>query len=115
MSGWLEQRLPGDPSVITRRSDWEAFAATLRIKDVPGVNFRTHFLFVHVSTGYCQVSCAIDGDGDLRAVGHSRSGDGRERGGMGFGRGGLPGPCYLIKSFPRSAVKTVNGLPLPKR
>jgi hypothetical protein len=114
MSGWLEQRLPGNPSAITRRSDWEAFAATLGIKDVPDVNFRTHFLFVHLSAGYGLVGARVDGTGDLRAFGDFRALD----------EGGIAallddsqvrhGPRYLIQSFPRSAVKTVNGAPLPK-
>jgi hypothetical protein len=110
MSGWGSgRRLPGNPSVITRRSDWEAFAAALGIKDVPKVNFRTHFLFVHFSSGYGLVGARVDGAGDLRAFGDFPS----EQEELLLGERPA-GPRYLIKSFPRSAVKTVNGLPLPQ-
>jgi hypothetical protein len=118
LNGWLpEQHLTRNPSVIVCQSDYQAAAKALGIQDPPRVNFRTHFLFIHISSGYGQVTCAIDGNGDLRAVGSFDSGDGPERFGLGFGRGGRArsGLRYLVQSFPRSAVKTVNGAPLPKR
>ena len=73
------------------------------------MDFRTHFLFVHLFTGHCLAGCSVDGDGDLRAaVAPALTGQ--------FGDlTAQSGTRYLIKSFPRSAVKTVDGLPLPKR
>jgi hypothetical protein len=112
LSGWLsEQRLVGDPSVIVCQTEYEAAAKALGIPNPPAVNFKTHLLFIHLSSGYGQVSCTVDGNGDLRAVGNFDSDDGPER----LGRLGRSGPRYLIQSFRRSAVKTVNGAPLPKR
>ena len=116
LNGWLtEIRLPGKPSVIASQADYQAAAKALSIQTPPRVNFKTHFLFIHVSSGYGLVSCAVDGTGDLRAVGNFDSGedDIRKLGGLREGRA-RSGPRYLIQSFPRSSVKTVDGLPLPK-
>jgi hypothetical protein len=99
------ERPVGSPSVIVRQADWEAFAKVLRIGEPPRVNFRTHFLFVHVSEGYGQLKCEIDDNGDLRVVVTDLHVISKEP----------PGPSYLVQSFPRSPVKTVNGAPLPKQ
>jgi hypothetical protein len=106
ITGWLRVERPaGCPPVIVRRADWEAFAKALGIGEAPSVNFRTHFLFVHVSEGYGPLKCEIDDNGDLRVVVSDLHDITKEP----------PGPSYLVQSFPRSAVKTVNGLPLPKQ
>jgi hypothetical protein len=114
LRGYLpKERLPvGNPSVIACQTDYEAAAKALGIQNPPRVNFRTHFLFINISSGYGQVTCTVDGNGDLRAV--TRYADPTHYYGGGFAISGRSGPCYLIQSFPRSAVKTVNGLPLPK-
>jgi hypothetical protein len=110
LTGWLsEVRLTGRPPVIARQSDYQAVAKALGIQDPPAVNFRTHFLFVDVSPEYPRVSFVVDGAGDLHAVPEPHL-----LGQFG-GLGALSSYRYLIQSFPRSAVKTVNGLPLPKR
>src|SRR5262249_24591990 len=70
LSGWLPAaRLAvGAPSVITRQSDYESVAKAYGIANPPPVDFRTHFLFVHLSAGYGEVRCEISTNGDLRAV-----------------------------------------------
>ena len=110
LRGWLRQRPVGEPCAITRQADWQAVAKAWGIAEPPRVDFRTHFLFVHVTTGYGEVRCEIDGRGDLRAV----RGGGGWHDGIVEECGKRPGPCYLLESFRRSAVKTVNGLPVPK-
>jgi hypothetical protein len=113
LRGYLPQdRVPvGEPAVIARQADWETVAKAWGIQGPPKVNFRTHFLFVHVWVAPGHAVCAVDGAGDLRAV--TRYADPTHYGG-GFAISGRPGHRYLIQSFPRSAVKTVNGSPLPK-
>ena len=81
-------------------------AQAWHVASPPKVDFRTHFLAVHVASGYGILRFEIDGTGDLRGVGGHDLGDDLIRGGY--------GPRYLIKSFRRSEVKTVNGLPLPR-
>ena len=54
--------------MITRQSDYEAVAKAYGIAAPPGVDFRTHFVFVHVSASYGEVRCEIGGNGDLRAA-----------------------------------------------
>jgi hypothetical protein len=78
LNGWLpEQHLTRNPSVIVCQSDYQAAAKALGIQDPPRVNFRTHFLFIHISSGYGQVTCAIDGNGDLRAAAEEVTPSGR--------------------------------------
>jgi hypothetical protein len=103
LTGWLRGKRPvGNPSAVVRQADWEAFAEVLGIGEPPRVNFRTHFLFVHVSADYSTLRCEIDDKGDLHAVVTPLHVITKEP----------PGPSYLVQSFPRSAVKTVEGLPL---
>jgi hypothetical protein len=113
LTGWLpDQALAaGAPSVITRQGDYEAVAKAYGIVSPPRVDFRTHFVFVHVAVGYGEVRCEIGGGGDLRAISPPVLTRGRK--------------CclelesatnrYLIKSFRRSAVKSVNGVSLPRK
>jgi hypothetical protein len=106
LTGYLRGERPvGNPSAIVRHADWEAFAKVLGIEQPPRVNFRTHFLFVHVSQSYSTLKSEIDENGDLRVVVTLLHVITKEP----------PGPNYLVQSFPRSAVKTVNGLPVPKQ
>src|SRR5262245_29510133 len=111
LRGWLRQRPIGEPCAITSQADWQAVAKAWGIAEPPRVDFRTHFLFVHVTAGRGEVRCVIDGRGDLRAE-HPAAllHEGLEC------LGGLEaaGPRYLLESFRRCDVKTVNGLPLPR-
>jgi hypothetical protein len=103
---------PGDrlggrvPCVVTSEAAYRGLAEAWGIKSPPAVNFRTHFLFVQVSNGYGPLNCEIVG-GDLRVVG-GQAVDDLKSGYL------IKSSGYLIKSFRRSAVKTVNGQPLPK-
>jgi hypothetical protein len=94
---------------VTRTSDWETFARTLGIKDPPRVDFRTHFLFVHGTPGDDPGRSEIDGAGDLRVVRPPA------KRGMKFLVEEPANVRYLIKSFPRSAVRTVSGRELRQR
>jgi hypothetical protein len=100
------------PQVITTDAAYLAEAEALGVKNPPPVNFRTHFLFVLVAPGYVTVNCEIVG-GDLRAAGGLRP---QARDGLRPIRCGKAAmySAYLIKSFRRSAVKTVNGRPLQR-
>jgi hypothetical protein len=112
LSGWLlDERLAvGAPVVIVRRADYEAVAKAYGIAELPPVDFRTHFLFVHLWNGG-DAGCVIDGRGDLRATGGTAGLGGRRE----FKCCEIDPMRYLIKSFPRSAVRSVNGRPLPGR
>jgi hypothetical protein len=95
--------------VVTSEAAYRGLADALGIKAPPPVNFRTHFLYVHVFTGYGPPQLQVVG-GKLQAVPAPFI-----IGGYGaFKRKEDLSPRYLIKSFRRSAVKTVNGQPLPK-
>ncbi len=107
------------PQVITSEASYRGVAEALGVRSPPKVNFRTHFLFVQVSAGYGALGCEIV-SGDLRGTGGQAGG---ELEGVGIARLGLrqikcglrpPSSGFLIKSFPRSTVKTVNGAPLPR-
>src|SRR5262245_57700416 len=70
LSGWLPQDLPpaGEPRAIGNQADYAAAARAWGIAEPPRVDFRTHFLAVHVSAAYALAGFEIDGSGDLRAV-----------------------------------------------
>src|SRR5262245_52360642 len=104
LRGWLRQRPVGEPCAITRQADWQAVAKAWGIAEPPRVDFRTHFLAVHVSAGYGAANFELDGRGDLRIVAQPA----RLQCAL------PPGSRYLLESFRRCDVKTVNGLPLPK-
>jgi hypothetical protein len=100
--GWLTN---APASVIVRQADWHAVAQVLGIQNPPRIDFRTHFLFFVVGDDVDGARFEIDGRGDLRAILVNPEVD---------GIGLRPGPVYLVKSFRRTEVKTVNGLPLPR-
>jgi hypothetical protein len=117
LSGWLPHPslADGAPSMIVRQADYQSVAKAYGITNLPKVDFRTHFLFVHVRRGYGEIGSQIDGSGDLRATATAAPdllyyGDG----GGGFGKGGPGGYRFLIRSFRRSAVKTVEGVSVPR-
>jgi len=98
------------PTFITRQSDYESVAKAWGIANPPRVDFRTHFLFVHVSRGYGgDVNPALD-RGDLKAAAPQPQPVMRECE-VGFRVAGFR---YLIKSYRRSEVRSVNGVALPK-
>jgi hypothetical protein len=113
----LRGRLPhpsladGAPSMIVRQADYQSVAKAYGIADLPKVDFRTHFLFVHVRRGYGEIRYEI-GNGDLRATAAPTFGEG--------GQGGFRcmavqvGYRFLIESFSRSEVRTVNGVSVPR-
>jgi hypothetical protein len=104
------------PRVITSEAAYRGLADAWGIKSPPRVNFRTHFIFVHVYSANSAAGCQIVG-GDLRAgaVLVDVTADRRARLGIRLKCMEIDlSPRYLIKSFPRSAVKTVNGQPLPR-
>jgi hypothetical protein len=108
LRGYLPQgRLPvGEPSAIGNHADYQALAKAWGIADLPRVNFRTHFLAVHVTAPFVHhVRFELDDRGDLRPVTRSTA--------HVFGYE-VAGHRILIQSFRRSAVKTVKGLPLPR-
>ena len=113
LNGWLpDARLAaGAPSMITRQSDYEAVAKAYGVAAPPKVDFRTHFVFVHVAISYGEVRCEIGGDGDLRATSAPVLMRGRK---CGLGMESATNR-YLIKSFRRSAVKSVNGVSVPRK
>src|SRR5262245_52339828 len=104
LRGWLRQRPVGEPCAITCQADWQAAARAWGIQDPPKVDFRTHFLAVHVSADHGAANFDLDGRGDLRIVAQPARLECKQP----------PGSRYLIKSFRRCDVKTVNGLPLPR-
>jgi hypothetical protein len=103
-------RVPvGDPCAITCQADWQAVAKAWGIQNPPRVNFRTHFLAVHVWNGHGTVRFEADGDGGLRVI--------NEQPDPNDYRLYLPvasGPRYLIRSFRRCDVAAVKGVPLPR-
>jgi len=107
LRGWLsDSRLAdGAPSVILRPADYLSVAKAYGIANPPKVNFRTHFLAVHVSARSRTGHFELDGNGNLRIVASLASLKCCEE---------PPGSGFVIKSFRRSDVKTVEGLPLPK-
>lgn len=115
LSGWLSDPslAYGAPSVITRQSDYEAVAKAYGIASPPKVDFRTHFLFVHVTAGYGEMRCEIGGNGDLRAVSAPVLLRGCKE--VKCGLEVAAGTRFLIKSFRRSAVKSVNGVSLARK
>jgi len=112
LTGWLPRdRVPvGDPCAITCQADWLAVAKAWGIQNPPRVNFRTHFLAVHVWTGQGTARFEADGQGGLRVI-NEEAPDNLY--GFGLGRR-VAGPRYLIRSFRRSDVTAVKGLPLPR-
>src|SRR5262245_50631979 len=71
LRGFLpKDRLPvGEPVAVGNQADYQALARAWGIAAPPRVDFRTHFLAVHVTSGGCSTnSFEVDGDGDLRAV-----------------------------------------------
>jgi hypothetical protein len=108
LRGYLPQDRPpaGGPSAVGNQADYEALARAWGIAQPPRVNFRTHFLAVHVAAPFVHiVRFEVDDRGDVRPVTQSTA--------HVFGYE-VAGHRILIQSFRRSAVKTVNGLPLPK-
>jgi hypothetical protein len=97
-------RLTDAPHAIVTEAEWGEVAKAWGVKDAPHVDFRRHFLAVHVG-GVNRTVRFENRAGDLVVV-DVASEEAPER---------RPVFGYLIQSFPRSAVKTVNGLPLPKR
>ena len=76
------------------------------ITNPPRVDFRSHFLAVHVTGPFVHVvRFEVDGSGDVRPVTQSTAHL------LGYE---VAGHRILIQSFRRSAVKTVKGLPPPK-
>lgn len=109
LKGWLSRdRIPvGEPLGIARQSDWVAAAKAWNIQNPPKVDFRTHILVVHISDDSSRVvRFEIDDSGNLRTV------VGPVQIWEGLKAPMLPG--FRIQSYPRSQVKTVNGLSLPK-
>src|SRR5262245_35067340 len=109
LRGCLPQdRLPvGEPRAVGTQADYQALARAWGIAEPPRVDFRTHFLAVHFVPGHFVhiVRFEVDDKGDLRPVTQSTA----------HVSGLEPPPNrFLIQSFRRSAVKTVNGLPLRK-
>jgi hypothetical protein len=95
------------PRLIVSQSDYQSVAKAWDISNPPRVDFRTHFLLVSTSTRPTgRPLYNVDDQGDLRV---------------------MTGPFVLgcelppesfnfrIKSFRRSAVRSVDGLPLPKK
>ncbi len=120
--------LPGQPwqpgaaarvaAVVTSEAAYRALAEAWGVKAPPPVNFRTHFVVAVISHGHGGIRCDAAG-GDLRVLdGVVPPADGAEVGGFARIKFGLkcsegpPSPQFLIKSFRRSAVKTVTGRPL---
>src|SRR5262245_780627 len=109
LRGFLpKDRLPvGEPVAVGNQADYQALARAWGIAAPPRVDFRTHFLAVHVAAPFNHIRFEVADKGDLRPVvpwedtTHVYSPQ-------------LPGHRFLIQSFRRSAVKTVKGLPLPK-
>jgi hypothetical protein len=108
LRGFLrEDRLPvGEPVAVGNQADYQALARAWGIAEPPRVDFRTHFLAVHLAPPFNHiVRFEVDDRGDVRPVTQSTA--------HMFGYE-VAGHRFLIQSFRRSAVKTVNGLPLPK-
>ena len=97
----------GDPVVIGRRADWLAVAEAWGITDPPRLDFRTHVLAVHLGWSHeTPVRFVVSSGGDVRVLT-------RNRGGL-EELSGLVVPTYTVRSFRRSEIRTVGGLPLPK-
>jgi len=111
LSGRLPRdRVPaGEPRAITCQEDWRAVAQAWGIAGPPRVDFRTHFLAVHVWDGHGMARFQADGEGGLRVISQEAP-DNRS----GFGGLRVAGPRYLIRSFRRCDVKSVKGVPLPR-
>jgi hypothetical protein len=101
------------PSVITNETAYRGLADAWGIKSPPPVNFRTHFLVVRLYSGHGTPRFQIVG-GDLRAAAVQVDVLTADRRLVAFKcKEAYSPPRFLIKSFRRSAVKTVNGQPLP--
>ena len=91
------------PKLITTAQDVEKVWKAWRITEkMPEVDFAKHFLLVDTTVGsVLNVRAALDDNGNFRAMGMAT----RDR---------RPGFRYVISSFSREGVKTVEGKELPK-
>src|SRR5262245_18144894 len=90
----------GEPWAVGNQADYQALARAWGIAAPPRVDFRTHFLAVHVAAPFTHiVRFEVDDKGDVRPVTQSTA----KMSGL-----ELPGHRFLIQSFRRSAVKTVK-------
>jgi hypothetical protein len=97
----------GAPRLIVCQSDYQSVAKVWGISNPPKVDFRTHFLLVSTSTRPSgRPLYNVDNEGDLRVM----------AGPLSMGCKAPPESFnFRIKSFRRSAVRSVDGLPLPKK
>jgi hypothetical protein len=112
LRGWINDGVAAcAPSFVTRQSDYESVARAFGIANPPRVDFRTHFVFVHVApASSASGEPRIDG-GDLRAAAAPAPAMIRNELRSGFM---VSGSRYLIKAYRRNTVRTVNGVALPK-
>ena len=97
-----------DTLVIANQKDWQTAADTWGIAAPPRVDFRTHFLIARFSWSHeGPVRFVPDRGGDLYLVVRTDR--------QGFEWGGISVLQVTIRSFPLLDVRSVNGLPVPKR
>src|SRR5262249_60066959 len=101
----VDRRPAGEPWAVGNQADYRALTAAWGIANPPRVDFRSHFLAVHVTGPFVHVVRFEMVGGDVRPVTQSTAHF------LGYE---VPGHSILIQSFRRSAVKTVKGLPPPK-
>ena len=102
----VDRRPAGEPWAVGNQADYRALTAAWGIANPPRVDFRSHFLAVHVTGPFVHVvRFEVDGSGDVRPVTQSTAHL------LGYE---VAGHRILIQSFRRSSVKTVKGLPPPK-
>ena len=108
LSGYLRRQTqpPSAPMVLASRAAYLRVAQAWGITNPPAVDFRTHFVLAFASEGLGGFDFEKDGRGGLRVVELPPKGRCCD----------LPaGAHYQVRSFPRSAVKTVNGAAVPIR
>ena len=101
-----DRRPAGETWAVGNQAAYRALTAAWGIANPPWVDFRSHFLAVHVTGPFVHIlRFEVDAGGDVRPVTQSTAHF------LGYQ---VPGHSILIQSFRRSAVKTVKGLPPPK-
>jgi hypothetical protein len=97
----LQKEAPQSGAIVSQKG-WDKLVKAWNITDPPKVDFTKELLLVATTVGSgLNVSPQLDNKGDLKLTGIVTD-DLR------------PGFKYVIKSFSRAGVKTINGKELPK-
>jgi hypothetical protein len=98
------------PFFVVSQADYQALAARWKIAAPPEVHFRTQILVVTAYRWDSRPHYDLTASGDLRVT-VTPDVDLRSE----LGRLVRRSPSYEIKSFPRAAVRSLNGVPVPRQ